>query len=84
MLSKGNNIFHILETKNLLRDLLLVSKAKILVEDGSGDADAEVGELCIKSPSLFKEYWKLPEVLVIIVIDRIYLKKRLLFSHSSS
>ncbi|KAH6832447.1 AMP-dependent synthetase and ligase family protein [Perilla frutescens var. hirtella] len=35
-------------------------QAKILAEDGS--TDAEVGELCIKSPSLFKEYWKLPEV----------------------
>ncbi|KAK6125077.1 hypothetical protein DH2020_041193 [Rehmannia glutinosa] len=32
-------------------------EAKILAEDSSG-----VGELCIKSPSLFKEYWKLPEV----------------------
>ncbi|KAL2462640.1 Malonate--CoA ligase [Forsythia ovata] len=35
-------------------------QAKILAEDGS--SDAEVGELCIKSPSLFKGYWKLPEV----------------------
>ncbi|XP_057773093.1 probable CoA ligase CCL8 isoform X2 [Salvia miltiorrhiza] len=35
-------------------------QAKILAEDGS--TDAEVGELYIKSPSLFKEYWKLPEV----------------------
>ncbi|GKF60742.1 malonate--CoA ligase, partial [Tanacetum coccineum] len=23
------------------------------------------GELCVKSPSLFKEYWKLPEVLIV-------------------
>ncbi|KAI3455451.1 hypothetical protein Pfo_012114 [Paulownia fortunei] len=37
-------------------------QAKILAEDGSDDAKVEVGELCIKSPSLFKEYWKLPEV----------------------
>ncbi|GFP96008.1 malonate--coa ligase [Phtheirospermum japonicum] len=37
-------------------------EAKILADEGSGDADVEVGELCIKSPSLFKEYWKLPEV----------------------
>ncbi|KAL6996457.1 putative CoA ligase ccl8 [Sarracenia purpurea var. burkii] len=36
-------------------------QAKILAEDGSGD-DTGVGELCIKSPSLFKEYWNLPEV----------------------
>ncbi|CAA0830484.1 Malonate--CoA ligase [Striga hermonthica] len=33
-------------------------EAKIIAEDGN----VEVGELCIKSPSLFKEYWKLPEV----------------------
>lgn len=37
-------------------------QAKIIVEDGSGDGNDGVGELCIKSPSLFKEYWKLPEV----------------------
>ncbi|PIN13691.1 Acyl-CoA synthetase [Handroanthus impetiginosus] len=37
-------------------------QAKIIAEDGSGDTNAEGGELCIKSPSLFKEYWKLPEV----------------------
>ncbi|KAL3631909.1 putative CoA ligase ccl8 [Castilleja foliolosa] len=37
-------------------------EAKILAEDGSVDANVEVGELCIKSPSLFKQYWKLPEV----------------------
>ncbi|XP_059638497.1 probable CoA ligase CCL8 [Cornus florida] len=32
-------------------------QTRIIAEDESG-----VGELCIKSPSLFKEYWKLPEV----------------------
>ncbi|XP_052182299.1 probable CoA ligase CCL8 isoform X2 [Diospyros lotus] len=37
-------------------------EAKILVEDGTGDDMTGVGELCIRSPSLFKEYWKLPEV----------------------
>ncbi|KAK4778030.1 hypothetical protein SAY87_018217 [Trapa incisa] len=36
-------------------------EAKIL-KDESGDDALGVGELCIKSPSLFKEYWKLPEV----------------------
>ncbi|KAL2243324.1 UNVERIFIED_CONTAM: Malonate--CoA ligase [Sesamum indicum] len=36
-------------------------QAKIIAEDGSCD-NVEVGELCIKSPSLFKEYWNLPEV----------------------
>ncbi|CAI9773607.1 unnamed protein product [Fraxinus pennsylvanica] len=35
-------------------------QAKIVAEDGS--SDTEVGELYIKSPSLFKGYWKLPEV----------------------
>ncbi|KZV26078.1 malonate--CoA ligase [Dorcoceras hygrometricum] len=37
-------------------------QAKIIVEDGNDDSNDGVGELCIKSPSLFKEYWKLPEV----------------------
>ncbi|CAK9174580.1 unnamed protein product [Ilex paraguariensis] len=36
-------------------------QAMILAEDG-GDDTTGVGELCIRSPSLFKEYWKLPEV----------------------
>ena len=27
-----------------------------------------VGELCVKRPSLFKEYWKLPEVLSGLII----------------
>ncbi|XP_059457568.1 probable CoA ligase CCL8 [Corylus avellana] len=35
---------------------------KILAEDENGDGTDGVGELCVKSPSLFKEYWKLPEV----------------------
>ncbi|KVI06006.1 hypothetical protein Ccrd_015693 [Cynara cardunculus var. scolymus] len=34
-------------------------QVKILAEDDGGEG---VGELCIKSPSLFKEYWKRPEV----------------------
>lgn len=37
-------------------------QAKILMEDGGTDDKAGVGELCIKSPSLFKGYWKLPKV----------------------
>ncbi|KAJ8539289.1 hypothetical protein K7X08_013541 [Anisodus acutangulus] len=37
-------------------------QAKILLEDESSNDKTGVGELCIKSPSLFKEYWKLPEV----------------------
>ncbi|KAK9281976.1 hypothetical protein L1049_004886 [Liquidambar formosana] len=36
-------------------------QAKILAEGDSG-SDMMGGELCIRSPSLFKEYWKLPEV----------------------
>ncbi|XVF86646.1 hypothetical protein PTKIN_Ptkin18bG0059100 [Pterospermum kingtungense] len=31
-----------------------------IAEDKSGDD--MMGEICVKSPSLFKEYWKLPEV----------------------
>ncbi|XP_050286131.1 probable CoA ligase CCL8 isoform X2 [Quercus robur] len=37
-------------------------QVKILTEDENGDNTDGVGELCVKSPSLFKEYWKLPEV----------------------
>ncbi|XP_044483960.1 probable CoA ligase CCL8 isoform X2 [Mangifera indica] len=33
-----------------------------IAEDESGSDTGGVGELCVKSPSLFKEYWKLPEV----------------------
>ncbi|KAK3219867.1 hypothetical protein Dsin_013837 [Dipteronia sinensis] len=34
---------------------------KIVEDENEGDS-LGVGELCVKSPSLFKEYWKLPEV----------------------
>ncbi|KAI5651271.1 hypothetical protein M9H77_37276 [Catharanthus roseus] len=37
-------------------------QTKILSEDESTDEKTGVGELCIKSPSLFKGYWKLPKV----------------------
>lgn len=37
------------------------------MENEKGDDTDGVGELCIKSPSLFKEYWKLPEVLSDII-----------------
>ncbi|KAK9690238.1 hypothetical protein RND81_09G114800 [Saponaria officinalis] len=37
-------------------------EVKIISEDASGNAATPVGELCVKSPSLFREYWKLPEV----------------------
>ncbi|KAL8153154.1 hypothetical protein V2J09_010914 [Rumex salicifolius] len=37
-------------------------EVKILPEDGSGNDSSGVGELCVKSPSSFREYWKLPEV----------------------
>uniref|UniRef100_A0ACD5W1B9 Uncharacterized protein n=1 Tax=Avena sativa TaxID=4498 RepID=A0ACD5W1B9_AVESA len=36
-------------------------EAKIIMDDGT-ETKAGVGELCIRSPSLFKEYWKRPEV----------------------
>uniref|UniRef100_A0A803LNH6 4-coumarate--CoA ligase n=1 Tax=Chenopodium quinoa TaxID=63459 RepID=A0A803LNH6_CHEQI len=35
-------------------------EVKILEEEGSGN-ETGVGELCVRSPSLFREYWKLPE-----------------------
>lgn len=36
-------------------------QAKVLVEDASSSPQGE-GELCIKSPSMFKEYWGQPQV----------------------
>jgi malonyl-CoA/methylmalonyl-CoA synthetase len=36
-------------------------EAKIIMDDGT-ETKAGVGELCIRSPSLFREYWKRPEV----------------------
>ncbi|KAI4324750.1 hypothetical protein MLD38_030207 [Melastoma candidum] len=44
-------------------------EAKILPEDESGNETPGVGELCIRSPSLFREYWKLPEVTKSSFID---------------
>ncbi|KAL6616102.1 hypothetical protein ACP70R_038372 [Stipagrostis hirtigluma subsp. patula] len=43
-------------------------EAKIIMEDGT-ETTTGVGELCIKSPSLFKEYWKKPEVTAESFID---------------
>ncbi|RZR70641.1 hypothetical protein BHM03_00000935 [Ensete ventricosum] len=37
-------------------------EVKILAEDGSEVVTRGVGELCVRSPSLFKEYWKLPKL----------------------
>uniref|UniRef100_A0A803NZU6 4-coumarate--CoA ligase n=1 Tax=Cannabis sativa TaxID=3483 RepID=A0A803NZU6_CANSA len=37
-------------------------EVRILAEDENGDDATGVGELCVRSPSLFKEYWRLPEV----------------------
>ncbi|KAJ8638184.1 hypothetical protein MRB53_012451 [Persea americana] len=37
-------------------------QVKILEEDESGSDTMGVGELCVRSPSLFKEYWKQPKV----------------------
>ncbi|BBG98971.1 AMP-dependent synthetase and ligase family protein [Prunus dulcis] len=37
-------------------------EVRIVAEDDSGSDSIGVGELCIRSPSVFKEYWKLPEV----------------------
>ncbi|KAH7547263.1 hypothetical protein FEM48_Zijuj01G0291300 [Ziziphus jujuba var. spinosa] len=36
-------------------------EVKIIADGESGSDSEEVGELCVKSPSLFKEYWKRPE-----------------------
>ncbi|KAJ4957451.1 hypothetical protein NE237_024562 [Protea cynaroides] len=37
-------------------------EVKILAEDGSANSTTGIGELCVRSPSLFEEYWKKPEV----------------------
>ncbi|KAG9456124.1 hypothetical protein H6P81_000632 [Aristolochia fimbriata] len=37
-------------------------QVKILSEEGSENDSMGVGELCVKSPSLFKEYWKQPAI----------------------
>ncbi|XP_041016274.1 malonate--CoA ligase-like isoform X3 [Juglans microcarpa x Juglans regia] len=37
-------------------------QVKILAENENEDDADRVGELCVKSPSLFRGYWKLPEV----------------------
>lgn len=37
-------------------------QVKIIADEESVNGNTGMGELCIKSPSLFKEYWKLPEV----------------------
>ncbi|XP_008793069.2 LOW QUALITY PROTEIN: malonate--CoA ligase-like [Phoenix dactylifera] len=37
-------------------------EVKIIPEDGSATGTTEVGELCVRSPSLFKEYWKQPKI----------------------
>ncbi|XP_042499109.1 probable CoA ligase CCL8 [Macadamia integrifolia] len=37
-------------------------EVKILAEEGSENNTTIIGELCVRSPSLFEEYWKLPKV----------------------
>ncbi|XP_014516768.1 malonate--CoA ligase isoform X2 [Vigna radiata var. radiata] len=37
-------------------------EVKIIAEEDGEDDNTAMGELCVKSPSLFKEYYKLPEV----------------------
>ncbi|KAK2432522.1 AMP-dependent synthetase and ligase family protein [Trifolium repens] len=37
-------------------------QVKILVDEEHESEGSGTGELCVKSPSLFKQYWKLPEV----------------------
>ncbi|KAK7389560.1 hypothetical protein VNO78_24705 [Psophocarpus tetragonolobus] len=37
-------------------------QVKIVADEESRNGNTRMGELCVKSPSLFKEYWKLPEV----------------------
>ncbi|XP_050942719.1 probable CoA ligase CCL8 isoform X2 [Cucumis melo] len=39
-----------------------MTEAKIVADDGSTTGSSLEGELCIRSPSMFKEYWKLPKV----------------------
>ncbi|XP_068652022.1 probable CoA ligase CCL8 [Aristolochia californica] len=49
-------------------------QVKILSEEGSENDSMGVGELCVKSPSLFKEYWKQPVVTKESFIDEGFFK----------
>jgi acyl-CoA synthetase (AMP-forming)/AMP-acid ligase II len=40
-------------------------QAKIIMDDGT-ETTTGVGELCIRSPSLFKEYWRKSEVYIFL------------------
>jgi len=44
-------------------DFVYAWQVKILVDEEHENEETGAGELCVKSPSSFKEYWKLPEVL---------------------
>jgi len=43
-------------------------QVKIIADEESENDKNVMGELCVKSPSLFKEYWKLPEVLFQVLL----------------
>jgi malonyl-CoA/methylmalonyl-CoA synthetase len=49
--------------KDYILDFLYAWQVKILADEEHESEGSGTGELCVKSPSLFKEYWKLPEVL---------------------
>lgn len=49
-------------------------EVKIIAEDESGNETPGAGELCVRSPSLFREYWKLPQVTKESFIDGGYFK----------
>lgn len=51
----------------LLVSLFEYYQAKILVDKENDPNASGIGELCIRSPSLFKEYWKRHEVIQLIV-----------------
>jgi len=59
-------------------------QVKILVEDGGAIETTGVGELCIRSPSLFREYWKLPEASISNGSDAFSFCKNILFWASLS
>lgn len=58
MLTVKGNISHGILSSTILYAL----QVKILSDEESKSEKTGSGELCIKSPSLFTEYWKLPEV----------------------
>lgn len=47
--------------------LCLSTQVKIIADKENDPNESGIGELCVRSPSLFKEYWKKHEVIQLII-----------------